>query len=89
MKTICTSNLRKDFFSVVKKIDDYDPILVANRQGKNIVLITQDGYEDLMETLNILSNPEEYDKLMHPEPCSDGPFHSATEMIDFLLNEKD
>ena len=89
MKTISISSFRKNQSSVTKELESGEPMLLTIKGHKNIVLIAQEDYEEMMETLYLLSNPGKYAKIINPEPCSDGPFHSATEMIDFLLNEKD
>ena len=54
----------------------------------NVVMMPNDAYENFVETLYLLSDPDQYDKIMNPIPCSDGPFNSVEEMMEFLDNEE-
>lgn len=68
MITKCATNLRRDFFNVIKEVQTSgEPVLIANRQGKNIILMDEDDYKSLTETIEVLMNPVEYDKIMRPQ----------------------
>lgn len=82
----CATNLRRDFFNILKEVQNSgEPILIANRQGSNIVLMNEEDYKSLMETVAILSDPVEYDKIMHPQPIEgQKAFHTVEEMMDSI-----
>jgi prevent-host-death family protein len=60
-KEISLTNLRKELFTVVKELAD-DPTVsevVATRNGKPAaVLLNYDLYEGLLETVELMSDPE-------------------------------
>ncbi len=43
---------------------DLETIIVTRKSGGNVVLISESEYNNLMENLNIRSNPEYYNKLL-------------------------
>ena len=82
----CATNLRRDFFNIIKEAQTSgEPILIANRQGSNIVLMDEADYNSMINTINILSDPVEYDKIMHPQHI-DGQkgFKNPEEMFDSI-----
>lgn len=86
MITKCATNLRRDFFNIIKEVQTAgEPILIANRQGNNIVLMDEQDYKSLITTIEILSNPVEYDKIMHPQHIEGQKgFKSAEELFDAI-----
>ena len=82
----CATNLRRDFFNIIKEVQNSgEPILIANRQGSNIVLMNEEDYKSLMETVAILSDPVEYNKIMHPQPIEgQKAFRTVEEMMDSI-----
>lgn len=83
MITKCATNLRRDFFNIIKEVQNKgEPILIANRQGNNVVLINEADYKSLMETVEIFMNPVEHDKIMHPQHiCDQQGFKTPEEMF--------
>lgn len=44
---------------------DLEPIIVTRKSGGNVVLISENEYNNLLENLYVRSNPEYYKKLLH------------------------
>ena len=86
MITKCATNLRRDFFNIIKEVQtEGEPILIANRQGNNIVLINEADYKSLMETVEIFMNPVEHDKIMHHQHiCDQQGFKTPEEMFESI-----
>lgn len=84
MINICATDLRRDFFKAIKQVNDFESVCVVNRQGKNLVIMTESEYNSLMETLAILSDPVEYDKIMHPQYLDGEGFDSIEEMMNSI-----
>ena len=84
MINICATDLRRDFFKAIKQVNDFESVCVVNRQGKNLVIMTESEYNSLMETLAILSDPVEYDKIMHPQYIDGEGFDSIEEMMNSI-----
>jgi len=43
---------------------DYETIIITRKDNKNVVMISQDEYNNLMENLYIMSNKRYYDRLV-------------------------
>lgn len=84
MINICATDLRRDFFKAIKQVNDFENVCVVNRQGKNLVIMTEAEYNSLMETLAILSDPVEYDKVMHPQYIRGQEFDSVEDLMNSI-----
>ncbi|KAF1020617.1 MAG: Antitoxin YefM [Acinetobacter bereziniae] len=52
------SEARENFKNIIDKtIDDADVTLIHRRKGGNAVLMSEDYYNSMVETLHLLSNP--------------------------------
>ena len=57
MRTITATGARNDFFNVIKQsIKTHQPGHIISRAGE-AVLLSMEDFEDLMETLELLSTP--------------------------------
>ena len=52
----------KEYCDVVNQ--DFEVIIVTRKSGGNVVLMSEDEYNNLMENLHVRSNPEYYNKLL-------------------------
>jgi len=58
MPTIMITEARKDIYNVAKEVcDNAEPTLIVNSRGNNVVMMSEDEYEDIKETLFFLENP--------------------------------
>jgi len=58
MRVLSYSEVRENFKSVIDQtIDDADITVIHRRDGEDAVLMGQDHYNSLMETLHLLSTP--------------------------------
>ena len=90
MITKCATHLRRDFFNIIKEVQTSgEPILIANRQGHNVVLMDEADYKSIINTIEILSNPVECDKVMHPDFSNSKKYVSLEDFEkDLDLEEK-
>jgi antitoxin YefM len=57
MRTITATSARNDLFNVIKySIKTHDPCRITSRAGE-AVLLSKTDFEDLLETLELLSTP--------------------------------
>ena len=47
-----------------KVTDDYETMIVTRKDNKNVVMISEESYNNLMENIYIMGNKENYDWLM-------------------------
>jgi PHD/YefM family antitoxin component YafN of YafNO toxin-antitoxin module len=75
MKTLSITNLRKDLYNIAENtIAHNDPVRIATKRGGAAVLLSEDDYSSLLETIYLLSAPGMRDILLggKNEPLSDG-----------------
>ncbi len=65
-KEITTTALRKDLFQILAEISEtQEPIAVINSKlNKSVVIMSEDEYTAIEETLYLLSNPKNRDKII-------------------------
>ena len=47
-----------------KATDDFETIIITRKENKNVVLMSDDEYNNLMENLYIMSNKKYYNELL-------------------------
>ena len=64
MLTVNYTNLKEDTKSYMDKVtDDNETVVVKRKNNKNIVLISEESYNNLLENIYITSSKENYDWL--------------------------
>lgn len=58
METINITNARQNLFQLVSDVNvGYNPITIVNNKGKNAVLVSEDEWRSIQESLNLSSIP--------------------------------
>lgn len=58
MSTINITNARQNLFQLVSDVNiGYNPITIVNNKGKNAVLISEEEWKNIEETLYLVSIP--------------------------------
>ena len=52
----------KDYMD--KATDDYETMIVTRKNNKNVVMISEESYNNLMENVYVMGNKSNYDWLM-------------------------
>lgn len=66
MIALAGSDVRKHFKDTCDKVThDAETVIVTRTRGENVVMISEDEYNNLMENMRILSDPERYTKIMN------------------------
>ena len=47
-----------------KTVDDFETIIITRERGENVVLMSENEYNNMLENLYIRSNPKEYNELI-------------------------
>ena len=64
MRIMSITNVRKDIYKTVEQVNNTsEPILITNTKGKNAVLLSEDDYNSMLETIYIMSNKGTYDDI--------------------------
>ena len=65
MLTVNYTNLKENMKSYMDKVtDDNETVVVTRKNNKNIVIISEESYNNLLENIYITSSKENYDWLM-------------------------
>ena len=65
MLAVNYTNLRDNMKMYMDKVtDDYETIIVTRKDNKNVVMISEESYNNLMENIYVMGNKENYDWLM-------------------------
>ncbi|HIZ60238.1 MAG TPA: type II toxin-antitoxin system Phd/YefM family antitoxin, partial [Candidatus Dorea faecipullorum] len=57
--------LRENMKSCMDKVtDDYETMIVTRKNNKNVVMISEESYNNMMENLHLVGNKTNYDWLM-------------------------
>ena len=65
MLTVNYTNLKEDMKSYMDKVtDDNETVVVTRKNNKNVAIISEESYNNLLENIYITSSKENYDWLM-------------------------
>lgn len=65
MLAVNYTNLRDNMKTYMDKIsDDYETMIVTRKDNRNIVMLSEESYNNLMENAYLLSSKANYDWLM-------------------------
>ena len=65
MLAINYTNLRDNMKMYMDKVtDDYETMIITRKDNKNVVMISEESYNNQMENIYVMGNKENYDWLM-------------------------
>lgn len=65
MLAVNYTSLRENMKAYMDKVtDDYETMIVTRKDNKNVVMLSEESYNNLMENAYILGNKANYDWLM-------------------------
>ena len=65
MLAVNYTNLRDNMKAYMDKVtDDYETMIVTRKDNKNVVMISEEAYNNLMENVHVMGNKANYDWLM-------------------------
>jgi len=83
VKALASSNVRKDFKNVCDMVVDDSETLIITRSGKeNVVMMSEDEYNNIMENFRIFSNPMLSTKIAKGIEQIEQGFSKKRELID-------
>ncbi|MGN0354240.1 MAG: type II toxin-antitoxin system Phd/YefM family antitoxin [Muricoprocola sp.] len=65
MLAVNYSTLRENMKNYMDKVtDDYETMIVTRKDNKNVVMISEEAYNNLMENIHVMGSKTNYDWLM-------------------------
>ena len=65
MLAVNYTNLRENMKKYMDQVtDDYETLIVTRKDNKNVVMISEEAYNNLMENIHVMGDKANYDWLM-------------------------
>lgn len=73
MLAVNYTNLRDNMKAYMDRVtDDYETMIVTRKNNKNIVMLSEEAYNNLMENVYLMGNKTNYDWLMESKAQLEG-----------------
>lgn len=83
MLAVNYTNLRENMKLYMDKVtDDYETMIITRKDHKNVVMISEEAYNNLMENIYVMGNKENYDWLMKGKTQLENGQCSVHELIE-------
>ena len=83
MLAVNYTNLRDNMKSYMDKVtDDYEAIIVTRKDNKNVVMLSEESYNNLMENIHVMGNKTNYDWLMESKSQLENGHVSTHELTE-------
>ena len=70
----------KDYMD--KATDDYETMIVTRKNNKNVVMISEESYYNLMENVYVMGNKSNYDWLMESKEQLESGKYTKHDLIE-------
>lgn len=88
MLAVNYTTLRDNMKSYMDKVtDDYETMIVTRKDNKNVVMISEESYNNLMENVYVMGNKANYDWLMESKEQLEKGKISAHNLIEVDVDE--
>lgn len=83
MLAVNYTNLRDNMKAYMDKVtDDYETMIVTRKNNKNIVMLSEETYNNLIENIYVMGNKENYDWLMESKEQLEKGYYYKREIIE-------
>ena len=88
MLAVNYTNLRENMKMYMDKVtEDYETIIVTRKDNKNVVMLSEESYNNLMENIHVMGNKGNYDWLMESKAQLEKGNISLRKLIEVEANE--
>ena len=88
MLAVNYTNLRDNMKAYMDKVtDDYETMIVTRKDNKNVVMISEESYNNLMENVHVMGNKANYDWLMESKMQLERGNIAVHDLIEVDANE--
>ena len=82
------TTLRDNMKSYMDRVtDDYETLIVTRKDNKNVVMLSEEAYNNLMENAYIMGNKANYDWLMESKSQLEKENVSVKKLIEVDMDE--
>lgn len=88
MLAVNYTNLRDNMKAYMDRVtDDYETIIVTRKDNKNVVMLSEEAYNNLMENVYVMGNKANYDWLMESKEQLEKGQLSKHSLAEVLIDE--
>lgn len=88
MLAVNYTNLRDNMKSYMDKVtDDYETMIVTRKNNKNVVMLSEESYNNLMENIYVMGSKNNYDWLMKGKAQLENRQCAVHELLEVEDNE--
>lgn len=88
MLAVNYTTLRENMKTYMDKItDDYETMIVTRKDNKNIVMLSEESYNNMMENIYVMGNKSNYDWLMESKAQLEKGMVSVQELTEVGADE--
>ncbi|MDO4621899.1 MAG: type II toxin-antitoxin system Phd/YefM family antitoxin [Eubacteriales bacterium] len=88
MLAVNYTNLRDNMKTYMDRVtDDYETMIVTRKNNKNIVMLSEETYNNLMENIHVLGNKSNFNWLMESKAQLEKGHFSKQELITVDADE--
>lgn len=88
MLAVNYTNLRENMKKYMDKVtNDYETLIVTRKDNKNIVMISEEAYNNLIENIHVMGNKVNYDWLMESKAQLERGNVSTHDLIEVDADE--
>ena len=88
MLAVNYTNLRENMKSYMDRVtDDYETLIVTRKDNKNVVMLSEEAYNNLMENAYIMGNKANYEWLMESKSQLEKENVSVKKLIEVDMDE--
>lgn len=88
MLAVNYTNLRENMKAYMDRVtDDYETMIVTRKDNKNVVMLSEETYNNLMENAYIMGNKANYDWLMQSKAQLEKGEISVQNLIEVNADE--
>lgn len=88
MLAVNYTTLRDNMKSYMDKVtDDYETMIVTRKDNKNVVMLSEEAYNNLVENIYVMGNKANYDWLMESKEQLNNGKASAKKLIEVSEDE--
>ncbi len=88
MLAVNYTTLRDNMKTYMDKVsDDYETMIVTRKENKNIVLLSEEMYNNIMENLHVMGNKANFDWLMESKQQLEQSKFEIHELIEVGADE--
>jgi len=88
MLAVNYTNLRENMKMYMDKVtDEYETMIVTRKDNKNVVMLSEEAYNNLMENIHVMGNKANYDWLMESRAQLKSGNVSRHELVEVETDE--